>query len=140
MAAGRKEIANRLVLVSPLAQARAGVTTFGRLTGIPIQVLNRMQNRMEIESGVQFSECDLEALASSIHVPILTVHDTTDRMSAFEPVQLWANSHPEVEFLQTDEFGHQKILIANPVIERISSFLGKPRRGLRLDNLTEYAL
>jgi pimeloyl-ACP methyl ester carboxylesterase len=140
MAAKEQPIAKRLVLVSPLARAQGGLTTFARLTGISLSVLHRMQKNIEDHYGVLFSECEIEHLASEISVPMLAIHDREDRMSPCEPVEAWATMHPDVRFVETAGLGHQRILVSEPVIEEFSVFLGAPKVALRLDGLTEYAL
>ena len=133
-------IADKLILISPLADARAGVTKFGELTGIPLAVLDRMQVHMEQKIGVEFSDFTLEALTASTTEPILAVHDTGDRMAPFEPVASWASQQVGARLYSTSGLGHQRLLFDLDVVEKTIDFIGKPRTGLRLNDFVELAL
>lgn len=100
----------RLVFVSPPADPREFLKIFGAALGINDDVRARVKRRVEQRLGVPMEEMQALAIAPSMRLPLLVIHDEHDKEVPVSVGRRIASAWPGAELLVTEGLGHQRIL------------------------------
>ncbi len=102
--------AERLVFVSPPADPREFLKIFGSALGINDDVRARVKRRVERRLGVPMEEMQALAIAPSMQLPLLVIHDEQDKEVPVNVGRRIASAWPSAELIVTVGLGHQRIL------------------------------
>lgn len=130
----------KLVCVNPLPSADYAVTTFSKMSGIPLPTMREMQRGIERDYNTKFESCDFERIAEKIDAPVLVIHDRLDRVIPWDASQKWSKLLSDGDLVTTERLGHQRILAAESVVKKIVDFFGAARGNMKEQFLSEYAL
>ncbi len=123
----------RLVMVSPPADAQTWLFKLADALGLSPSTRAGLRARVEARAGVAIERLHAAALARSLRMPLLVVHDRDDREVA------WADGAAVASLaggalLTTHGLGHQRILKSPDVVEAVAQFVGQaPRRTSTLE-------
>lgn len=120
--------AARVVCVAPGVDLQAYADGFSRLIGLSPEASRRMRQRIEQQIGVTWDELDPRRAAADLRVPLLVIHDRTDREAPFAGGEALARSWPGARLLATEKLGHRRILRDEAVIQAATAFLCEGRR------------
>jgi hypothetical protein len=101
------------------------VDAFGRLAGLPFPVTERFRTRFAEWAHPVMGD-PWQRLRSVLppgkRVPMLIVHDNSDREVEVHQALKIAEAHPGAELLLTDGLGHARILRDPAVVDAIAAF------------------
>ena len=122
---------DRLVCVAPGVDLEAYMLDFARLFGLSADVSRALKLRIERHVGVTMRELDPRRAAADLRIPLLVIHDRSDREAPFAGGEALARSWPGARLLATEGLGHTRILWDEKVISAATAFL---REGLRVED------
>jgi pimeloyl-ACP methyl ester carboxylesterase len=114
----------RVVLVAPLARARAALEEFCRSLRMSGEAIAAFIAGIERTERMSIDALDGALYAHELTMPILLVHDVADRYVPFTNSRLLHDVLPETELLPTSGLGHRRVLSAPAVVEKIADYLG----------------
>lgn len=113
----------RAVFISPPADPRAFLQIFSDALGISDEVRARLKRRVEQRVGISMQSMRADVLASSMDVPVLVIHDRSDKEVPVRAGQSIAEAWPGANLIVTEGLGHQRILRAEHVTNVAVSFI-----------------
>ncbi|MGB8224840.1 MAG: alpha/beta fold hydrolase [Polyangiales bacterium] len=117
----------RAVFISPPADPRAFLKVFSAALGISNDVRARVQQRIEARLGMPMESMRANAIAPSMRIPLLIIHDRDDKEVPLRAGQSIADGWPGAELIITEGLGHQRILRADAVANSAVSFIDAAR-------------
>ncbi len=140
LAAGRGMPSEAFVFIAPLPSLDVAVEQFASRAVLPALVAERAARLIETQLGIERSTTDLARLGAALRVPLLLVHDRSDRIIAHAHSEKIAESWPQGRLWSTEGLGHQRILRDADVVARAVSFLeqGTHRRDSDLSELLTF--
>jgi len=114
-----------LVTVAGMHDFDHVIESFGRQAGLPKGVLERFRERFVEWGQPIMGDVDrrlLTELPPDRQLPMLVVHDRSDREVHVEQAERIAAAHPGAELLLTDGLGHARILRDPAVVDAIAAF------------------
>ncbi|KPK14750.1 MAG: hypothetical protein AMJ62_11930 [Myxococcales bacterium SG8_38] len=118
----------RAVFISPPADPRLFLQTFGAVLGIPDDVQALVKQRVERRLAIPMESMLATEIARSMRTPVLIIHDRNDKEVPVEVGQSIADAWPGAELRLTEGLGHQRILRAEAVIDAAVRFLNEANR------------
>lgn len=113
----------RAVYIAPPDDMKYYSTMFAHQTGFSMKVQERAERRLEIETGVDWSQLRVENVYGGHDLPLLVIHDRDDPVTPLEQGEAvhraWAGS----ELMVTEGLGHRRIVTDREVIARTVAFL-----------------
>jgi pimeloyl-ACP methyl ester carboxylesterase len=103
-------LAERLVMIAPPIDLRDFTRTLSRILGLPEDVRGRVHRRIGERFGVALEDVQGPRIASTMHGPLLVVHDEEDRDVPIACGEAVANAWPGAELVRTRGLGHHRIL------------------------------
>lgn len=100
----------RAVFISPPADPREFLKIFGAALGINDDVRARVRSRVERRLGIPMEEMQAFAIAPTMEIPLLVIHDRDDKEVPFQVGRGIAEAWPGAELIVTEGLGHQRIL------------------------------
>lgn len=116
----------RAVFVAPVDPGLS-VRRFCGYVGLSEAVQLEMERRLEARYGLPLEHFQASQMAARGRVPLLVVHDRTDRIVPHDDGEAWATSWPDALLWSTEGLGHARILRAPEVIQRTTAFLTEAR-------------
>lgn len=113
----------RAVFISSPDDMKYYSTLFAQQTGFTTKVQERAERRLEIETGMDWSQLGADAVYGGHDFPLLVIHDRDDPVS---PLQHGENVHHAwkgSELMVTEGLGHRRIVTDPEVISRVVEFL-----------------
>ena len=114
--------AGRLVCVAPGVDLEGFSREFARLFGISDTVRKGMQRRIERKIGVTWHELDPRRAPADVRVPLLVIHDRSDREAPFAGGEDLARAWG-ARLYATEGLGHLRILWDDAVVAAATAFL-----------------
>lgn len=123
---------DRLVCVAPGVDLEAYAREFARFLGLSDDASQAMKLRIERRVGISMRELDprRRARALGLRIPLLVIHDRTDREAPFAGGDAFASSWPGARLIATEGLGHTRILWDDKVVAAATAFL---QEGLRME-------
>ncbi|MFZ1866436.1 MAG: alpha/beta fold hydrolase [Polyangiales bacterium] len=121
----------RAVFISPPADPRAFLETFGSVLGITSDVRSRLKQRIERRLAMPMEDMLVNVIARSMRVPVLVIHDRDDKEVPVEAGRSIAGAWPGAELLITEGLGHQRILRAERIAHVAVRFIDAAKRWKR---------
>lgn len=118
----------RAVFISPPSDPREFLAMVSGALGASDEVRSRVKERVERRLGTALEDMRAETLARSMGTPLLVIHDENDKEVPVRVGRTVANAWPGAELVITEGLGHQRILRAEPVVNKAVSFIDAPRR------------
>jgi pimeloyl-ACP methyl ester carboxylesterase len=118
----------RAVFISPPADPREFLKIFGTALGINDAVRMRVKQRVERRLGVRMEEMQAYAIAPTMQIPLLVIHDRDDKEVPVDVGRGIAEAWPGAELVVTEGLGHQRILRDEGVRNVAVSFIDAPER------------
>lgn len=118
----------RAVFISPPSDPREFLALVSGALGASDEVRSRVKERVERRLGTALEDMRAEMLARSMSTPLLVIHDENDKEVPVRVGRTIATAWPGAELVITEGLGHQRILRAEPVVNRAVSFIDAPRR------------
>ena len=120
----------RLVCVAPGVDLEAYMLHSARLLGLSAEASHAMKLRIERLVGVTMRELDPRSAAPGLRIPLLVIHDRTDRESPFAGGEELARCWPRAQLIATEGLGHTRLLWDETVVSAATAFLreGTPAR------------
>lgn len=113
----------RAVFISPPADPREFLKIFGGALGVNDDVRTRVKARVESRLGVPMEEMQAFAIAPTMRIPLLVIHDRDDKEVPFQIGRGIAQAWPGAELIITRGLGHQRILRDETVRDAAVSFV-----------------
>ena len=113
----------RAVFISPPSDPRELLAMVTGALGATDEVRSRVKERVERRLGTTLEDMRAEMLARSMSTPLLVIHDESDKEVPVRVGRRIANAWPGAELVITEGLGHQRILRAEPVVNRAVSFI-----------------
>jgi pimeloyl-ACP methyl ester carboxylesterase len=82
-----------------------------------------MRERLERRLGFEWEEMDVPALAGSMQMPLLVLHDRDDREIGWDNGAAIARAWPGAQLVTTSGLGHHRIVSDPDVIRQVLEFL-----------------
>lgn len=120
---------DRLVCVAPGVDLEGYVLGFARIFGLSEEAGRSLKLRIERHVGVAMRELDPRSAAPGLRIPLLVIHDRTDREAPFSGGDALARSCPGARLLATEGLGHTRILWDEKVVSAATGFLRDARSG-----------
>ena len=118
----------RAVFISPPSDPREFLSMVSGALGASDEVRLLVKERVERRLGTALEDMRAEMLARSMTTPLLVIHDENDKEVPVGVGRRIARAWPDAELVITQGLGHQRILRAEPVLNRAVSFIDAPRR------------
>jgi len=118
----------RVVLVAPPTSMLGAVATFSEILGLSQRVRGRMIEDLEDRAKSTLAENDLTALARTMPMPLLLLHDDGDRQVPVAAGKAVAAAWPDSECLITQGLGHRRVLRDPSVVSAVEAFATGIRR------------
>jgi pimeloyl-ACP methyl ester carboxylesterase len=133
LAAHHGMVLKRAVFIGAPADLETPSREFAAREGLPPDVIQRMQRRVEARFGILWRDLAVPRLAPQAQLPLLVVHDTADTAVPFQDADTIARSWPGAERLTTTGLGHHRILHDGNVVQQAAEFLtGAGERAISL--------
>ena len=100
----------------------------GMSRGVPSRVCDLMVTEFEKRYRFGRGEIDTDNLVENLRVPLLVVHDETDKVAPLSDGETIASCAPNGVFMKTNGLGHRGVLSDSDVIERSVDFLTTAKR------------
>jgi pimeloyl-ACP methyl ester carboxylesterase len=120
---------DRLVCVAPGVDLEGYAREFARFFGLSADASHAMKLRIERHVGISMRDLDPRRRAAGLQIPLLVIHDRTDREAPFAGGEALARSCPGARLLVTEGLGHTRILWDEKVVSAATDFL---REGLHM--------
>ncbi len=119
--------ARGVVAVAPPAHLGRLWVDFQQMLGVGDEVLSRMRRMSEARLGIRFDDAEPLRLAPRMRMPLLVIHDRSDReVGVAEGVAL-AAAWPGAVLHQTDGLGHVRILRDAECVRLATGFIRGPQ-------------
>jgi len=115
--------AERAVFVAPPADPRNFLEIFGAALGINDDVRARVKQRVERRLGVPLEDMLAHAIAPTMEIPLLVIHDRNDKEVPVGVGRGIAQHWPGAQLIITEGLGHQRILRDPSVRDAAVSFI-----------------
>lgn len=115
--------AERAVFVAPPADPRNFLEIFGAALGINDDVRARVKQRIERRLGVPLEDMLAHAIAPTMEIPLLVIHDRDDKEVPVGVGRGIAQHWPGAQLIITEGLGHQRILRDPSVRDAAVSFI-----------------
>ncbi len=115
----------RAVFISPSANANSYSAQFQALLGVEARVFASMRGRLERRLGFSWKDLNIPALAPTMRVPLLVVHDRDDREVGWGDGAAIVQAWPDAELVTTTGLGHHRIVSDAAVIRQVVAFLDR---------------
>lgn len=114
----------RVVFIASALRLENAVDVFAASFGLSARAERGLRNYIErrFGSGV-WTELAVDTVAREIDIPALVFHDREDEQIAFADGKALAATWPNARFVETEGWGHVKILGNPDVIEKIGDWL-----------------
>ncbi|MFP5289226.1 MAG: alpha/beta hydrolase [Thermoanaerobaculia bacterium] len=119
---------DRLVCVAPGVDLEGYVLGFARIFGLSAEAGRSLKLRIERHVGISMRDLDPRKRAAGLRIPLLVIHDRSDREAPFSGGEALARSCPGARLIATEGLGHTRILWDEQVVSAAIAFL---REGLR---------
>lgn len=126
--------ASRLALLAPPTSPAPFTSFFVKTFELDPQVERAMIARLEARYAMSMRDLDARLDAARLESPLLVIHDRGDHVVPIESGRSIARSARRGELVETTGLGHQAILRAPEVIDRVVRFVGQ---GLRAPTFAE---
>jgi pimeloyl-ACP methyl ester carboxylesterase len=113
----------RLAFVAPGTGPAGWVARFARAAGLT-RIRARLVAAIEARAGARLEELELAAIAPTLHVPVLAIHDGDDPLVSFEDARRAVGAMPSGHLVETSGLGHFRILREHAVVREIAAFIG----------------
>jgi pimeloyl-ACP methyl ester carboxylesterase len=113
----------RLVYLAPPAWMSRATHKFARFMGISPEVRAGLDERLERRAGFSVFELDGPTLARRMRAPLLVVHDADDAEVPLADGRVLVDAWQGAELLVTSGLGHQRVLWAPEVVDKVSRFV-----------------
>jgi pimeloyl-ACP methyl ester carboxylesterase len=118
----------RAAFVGPPADARQWFQQFVRTLELAPQTAQLTRRRIEARLGVSFERLHAGALGPSLALPLLVVHDRSDREVPFAAGERVVATARNARLVPTDGLGHRRILRDAAVLREVVDFVTAPDR------------
>lgn len=103
---------------------RERLEEIAKYLGLPYTVVSRLIKKIEAEHDIKVDAINVEDYAQKARVEkALILHDVNDRVLPIKKSREVANKWTAAELVEVTATGHYKILGADPVIEKVVTFL-----------------
>lgn len=125
--------ARRVAMIAPPIDVRDFTRQLGKVLGLDDDVRARVHQRLGDRFGVHVEDLRAEALAPTMHAPLLVVHDEDDRDVPIACGEVYARSWPGATLVRTQGLGHRRILRDDAVVRAVVRFVAEdaPHRAHR---------
>ena len=120
---------DRLVCVAPGVDLEGYMLEFARMFGLSARASRALKLRIERHVGLTMRE--LDPRRTDLRIPLLVIHDLTDRETPFAGGEELARSWPGARLIATEGLGHRRILSDDKVVSAATAFL---QEGLCLED------
>ena len=96
-----------------------------KLHGVPRKIYLQLMEEIEDEIKIPLETQNPSDLIGEIDNDVLIIHDLDDRTTPIEPARKIAKQLKNVSIVETEGFGHNKMLRETIVIERSLAFVKK---------------
>lgn len=115
----------RAILVAGSAGFRSVLERTAARVGLPREASQRFLGRMARRTGHALSDADAERLLPAVRQPLLIVHDRGDQIIPYSDATTLMQHADNAEHLSTEGLGHNRVLAADAVVDRVAGFLNR---------------
>lgn len=103
-------VAERVVLIAPVADPDAATTRFTRQVGLVSGIVPRIQRMLELQSGMTVRELTAHLRVPALAMPALIVHDLDDKEVPWSEGESYARHWSGARLISTQGLGHSRIV------------------------------
>lgn len=93
--------------------------------GVPSRVVDLMEASFVERLGYTWRELDTDRLVAELDVPLLVVHDESDRVMPWSHGAAIARAAPNGQLVTTAGLGHRAVLADEHVVQRVVAFVAE---------------
>ena len=116
----------RAVFISPSATIDAYADRFATVLGVTPRVMTAMRRRLERRLRFGWDQLDAAAIAPTMRIPLLVIHDRDDAEVSWDEGAAIARAWPDATLVTTTGLGHHRIASDGGVVGRVVQFLQRP--------------
>jgi pimeloyl-ACP methyl ester carboxylesterase len=113
----------RVVMAAPPRSVHEALRTMALDHGVPEAVFAQVAREFEQRLEFEWPDLDTARLASRLTVPLLIIHDDSDRVTPLDDGLAVAAAVPGATFVRTSGLGHRGVLADPQVVEQVAAFL-----------------
>ncbi|MCH9812866.1 MAG: alpha/beta hydrolase [Epsilonproteobacteria bacterium] len=116
----------KLVLISPMNDAKSITDKFGKHFSISLNIIQKMRDYAWEQHEKQlklYGKDWKDVFVSNFHVPTLIIHDKNDAEVSIEDSKLLIKNWKWAILIETEKLGHRKILYSKRVMNDILDFI-----------------
>lgn len=115
--------ASRVALVSAPSSLKRELRRFARAVGLSKRGAAAFIASVENHVGRPAADFDVYRIAEKVRLPLLLIHDQTDRQVPVAEAARAAHALPGAELMVTRGLGHNRLLADSAVVEAVASFV-----------------
>lgn len=115
--------ASRVALVSAPSSLKRELQRFARSVGLSRRGAAAFIASVEDHVGRPAADFDVRHIAGKVRLPLLLIHDQTDRQVPVAEAARAAHALPGAEFMVTRGLGHNRLLADPAVVEAVANFV-----------------
>ncbi|HXV31925.1 MAG TPA: alpha/beta fold hydrolase [Sinorhizobium sp.] len=118
-------VPEKLVLIGAPSEMNWVVKGFGRMLGLAPAAQAAFEGMIERLSGRRIEGFDGANILGVQRIPTLVIHAEDDKEVPADHARRYGAAGPNVELHWANGYGHRRIVSAQPVIEKVTAFLGE---------------
>ncbi|MCB9091463.1 MAG: alpha/beta fold hydrolase [Halobacteriovoraceae bacterium] len=122
-AVSEQDIAAKIVTIGTPNKLERIIQLFSKRLNLPPKVEEEFRNKIENLFSIKISDQETGKFLKEADIPSLIVHDVGDKQVGIQSAEEIQESAEHVQFLQTRQLGHNRILRDVDVINSIAEFL-----------------
>jgi pimeloyl-ACP methyl ester carboxylesterase len=119
----REPFARRVAMVAPPIDLRDFTRNLSRVLGLDEDVRSRIHQRLGDRFGIDIASVRTAAIAPTMRMPLLVIHDENDRDVPIRCGEEYAAHWPGATLVRTHGLGHHRILRDEAVVRALVRFV-----------------
>jgi pimeloyl-ACP methyl ester carboxylesterase len=125
-------VPEKLVLIGAPSEMNWLVKGFGRMLDLAPAAQAAFESVIERLFGRRIEGLDAARILGALRISVLVIHAEDDKEVPADHARRYGAAGPNVDLHWANGFGHRRIVSAQPVIERVTAFLGEEEDETRL--------
>ncbi len=114
---------NRLITISSPSNYAQVVRHFLNEAHLSPRAEKAFYHILALKASVRLEDIDIANLGQKLNIPILIIHDKTDKEVRYQNALSLHQAWPHSQLMTTEGLGHRRILKNNEVIDRVVQFM-----------------
>lgn len=124
-------VPEKLVLIGAPSEMNWLVKGFGKMLALSSAAQAAFEGMIERLSGRPIGTFDAARILGGLRVPVLVIHAEDDKEVPADHARRYGAAGPNIGLHWANGLGHRRIVSAQPVLEKVTSFLGEKENETR---------